>query len=340
MFVKLGRRHRLLLPALRKLKLYSSYLSKSRLSRLDHFLELETRKMLVINTELKRISKILEINGIKFRNLKGPGITGLLYSDPADRMSRDIDILIEFKNINKAIQVLTENNIEIYKDYSDYNKENFNELFRRNNQMKFVSSKTNILIELHWKLFKHNWIPKNVNTEYDLSKIYVDYSSLSTENILFLIIHGGIHFWNRLFWLRDIHFIYMNRPDLFFAAGKLAERYHLERLYFPLLNLLSYIYNHKIKLNDNIEFHGKLSNFCIKRILIHYDIKTFNSIVDSIIYKMKLKRSIFFKLKIFFGSFYSISYISKIKFPGIFRYLNYPLIPFYIVFDYLKIKTK
>jgi hypothetical protein len=156
---------------------------------------------MLLTSELIKIMKILEENDIKAIAFKGPTLAQLAYGDVTLRQYMDLDILINYvelekmNNILKDINYFPENNlidkklrIQILKDMSYFNKEK------------------NINLEIHWRLFS---FIKDNRFNYELN--FLNFNNVKLLNfdinfyIAYLAIHGSRHLWERIEWIVDIN---------------------------------------------------------------------------------------------------------------------------------------
>lgn len=212
-----------------------------------------------LDDKLNNMSKILEFiaitdqlksKNLDFISLKGPILSQRLYGDPTYRRYRDFDILLSQKDAEQAYYILIEMGylpflFELPK--TDTEKKEF---FKHIRDIPLYSSKTNFVIEIHTKLFKFNHIPQNQIESIIQSNLTS--TSLSGRNfkvfnaeleLLYLIMHGGLHRFRRLKWLVDIkdfiHNIQINKHKFQMLTQQLkAQRLvgltnELLKFYFP-----------------------------------------------------------------------------------------------------------
>ena len=148
---------------------------------------------------------------IPFIPLKGPILSHRLHNDACVRYSHDLDFLMPISAIKKAISVLKINGYEPYFFPWPANSKKERRLLKFNNQILFSHPEKQIHIEIHWKLFKleitnsnvlHTVLKSNGN---QLRFNDRNFQGFNNElELLYLIIHGGLHAWFRLKWLIDV----------------------------------------------------------------------------------------------------------------------------------------
>lgn len=171
---------------------------------------IQTQQTLKLASEAVRISTILTSEGITNVMLKGPFLGQQIYGDLALRPSRDIDILVFPDSIDAFHRVFYQEGYRlIYPDFelTPRQKEYY---YRHKNQVAFRHPESGIMVELHWRLFSQDSLFP-ISTEEIFAKreeVIIagkTISILSKEHCFeFLCLHGAIHQWFRLRWLRDI----------------------------------------------------------------------------------------------------------------------------------------
>lgn len=181
---------------------------------------LNTEKMLGLTTEMMRMYTLLEEEGISFLSLKGPLFAKMVYGDYNLRQSHDLDILIRQEDLKKADSILINSNyLRIHPDY-ELSRKQYRVNLKNSHDYSYKHNESKYLIELHWRLFSlKDQFPIHLK---DLFKNAVEYNiagkeikTLSSPHmILYLLVHGSVHSWFRLFWLLDItKFVQTNPID-------------------------------------------------------------------------------------------------------------------------------
>ncbi|WP_313114057.1 nucleotidyltransferase family protein [Aequorivita sediminis] len=148
---------------------------------------------------------------IPFTPIKGPILSYKLHNDASLRYSHDLDFLMASHDIKKAIYILENKGYEpgYFPWPSNIIKEQ--RLIKRSNQILFSHPEHQISIELHWRLFGRNMVDskvidevlkKNAESIKFNNRIFQGFNK--ELELLYLIIHGGLHGWFRLKWLVDI----------------------------------------------------------------------------------------------------------------------------------------
>lgn len=229
LFVQIVRHHRvhpLIYSKMNKIdkKLIPAYV----IDTLSQDYKRNTFQMLQLSGEMEQLSKLFTENQIRVLFLKGPVIAADLYGDISLRTSKDLDILIPIRDLQKAEKLLL--------NYG-YEKEEFpwDEWKWMNHHVSFFHPQKRIQIEIHWRLhsppseepsFNNLWKRKRSS----LLTTYPVFLLGKEDLFLFLVAHGARHGWFRLRWLIDI--------DQMVKKGL-----HTERIHFFLRD---YQYHHMV----------------------------------------------------------------------------------------------
>ena len=161
--------------------------------------------------EFIKVTDLLWAGGIDFIPLKGPLLSFRLYGDATTRRYGDIDILVDPGDVDKARADLLAAG---YKEYMFTWPESVSgkkKALRYWHHVSFQNPESEVVTELHWKLSNMQWlnfrnadrfVRENLcNVEFCGKK----YQVLNPEaELLYLVIHGGVHRWGMLKWLVDI----------------------------------------------------------------------------------------------------------------------------------------
>ena len=162
--------------------------------------------------EFFRITNALKEEGVEFICLKGPLLSQRIYGDPTFRYYKDFDLLVSPEKITQAILIF--HSLGYQPDYFIWPQAALREqlVLGHLNQYPLTNPVNGINVELHWRLFgnllKNEGIQKSLIKE-NQEKISMggrSYTQFTHEfELLYLVIHGGLHGWRRLKWLVDIN---------------------------------------------------------------------------------------------------------------------------------------
>lgn len=196
---------------------------------------------------LKKLKAFLEVTdalrdaGIGFIPLKGFVLSQKLYGDPSFRFTGDADLLLEPRDLKKAIGVLQASGYRPALFPWPAEARQQEKLLRLRNQFAFESPQSGLDVELHWRLLYYPVLPHEkldqiVRQNLDTITLHGrSFRVLNPElDLLFLLIHGGMHGWRRLKWLVDVHEIARQKlyePGAFIRLVKAFRARRLLGLY-------------------------------------------------------------------------------------------------------------
>ena len=217
--IQLSERHRLLLMFYKKISENVLIPTFQPPPSLKEKYSVKTMQVLGLATEGVRLSTRFDQAGIANILLKGPFLALQIYNDAAMRPSRDIDILVFPNDVETARSILVQEGYrKVYPDFELSTKQqNFYQ--KHKNQYAFRNPENGCLVELHWRLFSQEELFP-VSTERVFAQrqeivlagkpVYV----LSKKHCIeYLCLHGSLHQWFRLHWLRDIAQLISDQKD-------------------------------------------------------------------------------------------------------------------------------
>ncbi|MEL7588443.1 MAG: nucleotidyltransferase family protein [Prolixibacteraceae bacterium] len=183
-----------------------------------------------------QVTDKLREHQIDFVCLKGPLLSQRIYGDPTVRISHDIDLLVDLADLEAALNVFEEDGYTYMYDLR-WPKEKFRQELLKNvtHHISLWNRQTNLYVEIHWILMSNIPLPPQEVREITLQNSTTTllagrrFTVLNKElELVFLIIHGTRHGWNRLKWLTDIRDYPVHDLDTTLFC-KLAERFRAER---------------------------------------------------------------------------------------------------------------
>jgi hypothetical protein len=200
--------------------------------------------------------QLLEQNGIKAIAFKGPTLAQLAYGDIALRQYSDLDILINYSELQNAMEVLQNNHYLLSKD------EKF-KIAKQNSIYHDVTfySPSHISIELHWQLFSNEF-----KTDFTVLPIDKNIQNIQISNhtlvsfraeylIIYLCIHGAKHNWERLEWLVDISKLIQTQKLDWQYIVNFVEKSKTQKIFFSTLHLVHSFFG--TPLEKRIQEHTK-----------------------------------------------------------------------------------
>lgn len=258
------------------------------------------------------ISKIFYEAKINFIPIKGPLLSYRLYKDPSFRNYGDLDFLMDLPSVKKGILVLKEAGYT--SSLFDWlaNKHQKDLLFKHYYHIVLSHPERNITIELHWKLNNYDIseagiLDKVINSnQMQIKYAGHNYHVFNNEfELLYLIIHGGLHAWQWLKWLVDIHDFLNNISFDKSKFNELVELLHAERM-VALCNALltEYFPNSK-----TLPQSTKVSSY-----LLNYSRNQLQNENDGDYTLLGRIKSYWFRMKCFPGIKYKLSVVNHLFF--------------------------
>lgn len=236
----------------------------------------EKVRALELTGEFLEITDALRENGIEFISLKGPLLSARLHGDPTVRYFGDADILVPLKPVDEAAAVLTGMGYLPPSGSWPDNSRKRRILTIHANELEFSHPVKQLTVELHWRLLKVPLVSAErleVIIEENSEKVIFsgrEFSVMKPElELLYLVIHGGWHWWHRLKWLVDIK-DYLEKMTI--DTGRFRElmkELKAERM-VGLCNamLMEYLPESRLLPAEGVE-RRFMTRFCRKRIASH-----------------------------------------------------------------------
>ncbi|MEI6137650.1 MAG: nucleotidyltransferase family protein [Mariniphaga sp.] len=184
---------------------------------------------------------------IRFIPLKGPLLSQRIYNDATVRRFHDLDILIDFNNISLIYNYLVKCGYCAEVELSEDKKERLR-LYSYARHISFFHPHSEVCFEIHWKITSEL---KSFNLDFDfnyeqftINQVFMnrEFRVFKNEyNLIYLLIHGSIHRWQRLKWLVDIKDYMLNTSFDWLEINKIAQKYDVTSI-LPLYNSLAIIF--------------------------------------------------------------------------------------------------
>jgi len=249
--------------------------------QIDHLLG-ENRCKEFVHEKLKQldavknflsVTDLLSQNGISFVCLKGQLLSYRIYGDPTVRVTHDIDILIETIEIEHVIEILFKNGYQLTAGFNWPKKRVQQEMILTSQQhLSFHHTKSNFYVEVHWIIIQG--VPISVKMQQEIIAANLTeinfagrkFTTLTKEfELLFLIIHGARHGWNRLKWLIDINEYPVKEIDEVIFL-RLVGQLKAERIVGQVNYLLNEFFNTKFPFKGDDHYHPYLNHYALQAI--------------------------------------------------------------------------
>lgn len=189
---------------------------EARLSQLRDGFQETARRNLHVTAELSRMMKLFEAHGVAAVPFKGPLLTTSVYGNLAFREFGDLDILIDERDVAKAME------LALSQGYRPNSDETVGPLTGRRTRAQLaallasdceyavVRNEDRLLLEIHWRFVPRKF-PFSLNSKLlrgRLQKTSVagrEFQTLSAEDLLLVVcVHSAKHLWVRLKWVCDV----------------------------------------------------------------------------------------------------------------------------------------
>jgi len=261
-FLKNIKWHRITPQSYDSLKSHTELVPESIIKKLRQSC-MECKKTSILQAALLlKIARIFKEHKIKLIAIKGVALSQLLYSDFTMREAHDIDIIVDFNQVEYAEEVLISGLgfTRIIPDISATSKQ-VKYLNSRLKDRVYQHETDKTILELHWRF---NNIKQVLKIPFQLMYETSSCISLHAENINFLseedlwlyqCLHGSMSSWYRLHWISDIaRMLFIMQPDWNMLLDK-SDKYHCRRNLVEAVMLASVLY--KLPVPEQIEqvFH-------------------------------------------------------------------------------------
>lgn len=297
----------------------------------------QTQHALTLAMEGVRVSEVLNYNGIRSVVLKGSFLSQQLYSNPGLRPSKDIDILVHESNIDSTNEILlSEGYKRIYPAF-ELTPRQKRYYQTHKNQYAYRNVKTGALLELHWRIFSSKPL-FNVTSEilFD-NAITLNFGGKSVNvlspehNFTFLCLHGSIHQWFRLLWLRDITQLLSLDDNYLDIALRQSKNDGTERVILQALTLSKLFFNYpELPIVKQPKVVQDITQQACSAI-IEDESKTLTKKISRLripFYKMKLRKELKYKLSCWTILHPNFSDWNTVKLNDRFFFLYFLLRPF------------
>ncbi|MGW8424554.1 nucleotidyltransferase domain-containing protein [Peribacillus simplex] len=292
--------------------------------------KLNTFQMLNLSSEMEQISELFTNNKIPLLYLKGPVIAYDLYGDISLRTSRDLDILIQIKDLERVDKLL------VNLGYEREGQESILNVWKwKGHHITYIHAQKNICLEIHWRLqrqpskepsFFEMWDRKRKSRLTTYPVYYLGQEDL----FLFLVSHGARHGWVRLRWLLDID-KYLRKGVNWESVNLLQKQYQNHHLVGQAIILASQLLETPIKEEMKVVTNGTRSiNLAQKAINFIRGTDSSDVIMTTKEYKLYLfslksnLQKVFFVLLLFYPG---NADVKTLRLPNSLHFLYFPLRP-------------
>ena len=203
------------------------------------------KQNMLMTSELIKVMKLLEENGIEAISFKGPVLSQMAYGDIVSRQYVDLDILVEEKDLEKAINL-----IKILDYKTDENL--LKKILENKSIFHDISLESLVSVELHWRLFsdEFNTGIENIDIKQNINEVVLSKYKFKLFQVeilvLYLCVHGAKHNWERVEWLLDISKLTTTQEINWEELLNLAKKSKTEKILFSTFYLCQVVLDSKL----------------------------------------------------------------------------------------------
>lgn len=346
LFIELLRKHRLVSHTIKN-KLTKELLPNTIYERIKQIHISQSKKTLLFTSKLFKIHEILGKNNILHVFFKGSLLSLELYNNVGFRNFKDIDLLVDKKNIEKAATLIQDLDYSFIEPKMKLSEKQKTVNYGISHHYHLRHNVDPIDIELHWNLTNPKSFFSIESNEIIRNKIKLNFQDRllpyisSSENIVFLAAHGAIHQWYRLFWLKDFsELLLKTNSEEINNAWELAKKLKLSKCFTQACILSQLIYKTNlpafVKFNNNNN-NSKLIKVPLKSIAItELKQQGFFGKFKYVFYRLSLKPNTRYYFDLIYRLRTHFSDWESLKLPNNFFFLYYLLRPFLLIYKLLK----
>ncbi len=230
---------------------------------LDRLKQLDTNnklKSLQFIRETIRLVKLFIQNDIPCLVLKGMPLASSIYSDISLRPCRDIDLVIDVKDLWRVCNILESIGYTQNSPVFRLTPWRIQYMLKHKIEVGFINTDTGICIEPHWQISYLKSTTLSSVSKYEITFYNQTISTLIAEdNFIYLAVHGATHCFWRLRWLNDIALILKSDNKLKWdSIRRIAQQAQVTQILHQTLILANLLLNAPIpSLMQNIVARDK-----------------------------------------------------------------------------------
>jgi hypothetical protein len=192
-------------------------LPESVVVELRRWLRAHTLRSMQLTAQLFQILGRLKGEGIRALAFKGPVLAQQLYDQPFRREFVDLDIMVPTEAVGQVIALLGADGFEAQFGLTSGQLARFQKNWC---EMALYNRATNILVEIHWRLFSpdYSFSPAAETAWEATGQVFIAQRSITTLSIenqlLFACLHQAKHNWSRLGWVMDLAALVKQSPHM------------------------------------------------------------------------------------------------------------------------------
>lgn len=248
-FLMLVKRHGII-PVIYQFTINNPHLFPDRILKQIHaFQSSNSMRMLSLSAEMLRLQNLFERKKINTIPIKGPALAYQIYNDPGKRNSLDLDFLANPEDLETISELMINEGYKQIKPGFKLSPKQSKVHKKLIHHYYFKNPNTDLLVEIHWKLITPYSLFTNAEKMFFESTISSQpFIKIKPELLLhYLIVHGSMHRWYKLFWLKDIQEILINNNNFDYNYfNELTKYFRDERMVYLTFSLVKLIFNYDI----------------------------------------------------------------------------------------------
>lgn len=299
-----------------------------------------TRHTLTFIRQLILVSQKFDQNNIPYLAFKGPVLSQMLYGDPLVKHSVDLDFWVSLDNIENCEAILNDAGFIRVKPGKLTPRQRMKN-YSINHHYTYVNQAERVVIELHWNITNpFSLLPLTFQDAYS-SHTHVELHNHQIKTLsyvhylLYLAVHGSIHRWSRLTWLKDFSaLLSLSTENQQQQVFRIADEFQLTK---PVKQAfwLSYVI-FETPVSDEILKHHPIKPTFFYTDPVKSITKSTSRLnkekLPGLIYKWHIRNNSKYRFSIFFRLRTHFTDWEIIKLPDQLFFLYYLLRPFFIVF--------
>lgn len=193
-------------------------------------------KNMSMTSELLKVLALLESENIPVLAIKGPVLSQMIYGDVTQRQYSDLDVLVDQSEIYRVVELLSslgyrsEHSISFLKNKT---------LLNIGKDFAVSNPSQTIHIEFHWRLFLDRQVRNSKIQLFSASNptFLINNQPVMTleedAQLLYLLLHGSKHYWERLEWIVDIDRLIRLRGEIDWRGlSMMAQQMEIEGMFY------------------------------------------------------------------------------------------------------------
>ena len=248
-FVKLVRYHRVQGQIYKVVQMYNLNISPDVVAALKTLCKNNGLAALKNTAEVIQLKNQFEQENIPFILFKGITLSQYLYGEPGFRHTGDIDFLIKKEDINRVNELLFRRGYSRIFPGKLLTPKQTEVFINSHHHFEYFQRSKRIRLEAHWDFFfnKQMFNPCLTKIFNEAEELTISGTSLAVlpvkKLILYLMVHGSLHGYFRLFWLYDIAAFYCFEKEIDWKEIYIeAKNLGVERILAQTFNLINILW--------------------------------------------------------------------------------------------------